>query len=348
MRLYDVDGYLKRMEGQNKAIVSATQSKPHVSAEPWKLDVETMFKLIHDKPITDNHFVVNFDRAYNWIGFGNKRSAKRHLMKNFDNGIDFFITDPDVPQTELIMLSADCFKSMCMTSNTVQGKLVREYYIELERNLRDGYLPLAGQVVQNYDAKNNVETEVLLKTTGVGVDGAPTWVGVWRDARTKQMMAGRSMVDMLKDKGVTDLRAYQVVENLHNQSVLGFKGWTKNWLKKNRIKVAAGAEAMTDSQVNLRKIFTERFCKLLTPIEAPNSDDVRRIAQEVHDYVERFATEMDMNTYMPTTDDRGRKVPCGKRVRELEGRQRRVSRKSECATLRDTTESTDISERATT
>ncbi|KAK3271298.1 hypothetical protein CYMTET_20336 [Cymbomonas tetramitiformis] len=228
MRLYDIDGYLKQMKDQSNAIVSTTQTTSHVLTEAWKLDIETMFKLIHDKPITDDPFVVNFDRAYNWIGFANKRNAKRHLIKNFDNGIDFSITDPDVPQTELIMLSADCFKSMCMTANTAQGKLVRKYYIELERNLRDGYLPLAGQVVQNYDAKNNVETEVLLKTTENGADGAPTWVGVWRDARTKQMMAGKSMIDMLKDKGVTDLRAYQVVENLHNQSVLGFKGWTKN------------------------------------------------------------------------------------------------------------------------
>eukprot|EP00854_Cymbomonas_tetramitiformis_P012584 gene12584-14870_t len=254
MRLYDIDGYLKQMKDQSNAIVSTTQTTSHVLTEAWKLDIETMFKLIHDKPITDDPFVVNFDRAYNWIGFANKRNAKRHLIKNFDNGIDFSITDPDVPQTELIMLSADCFKSMCMTANTAQGKLVRKYYIELERNLRDGYLPLAGQVVQNYDAKNNVETEVLLKTTENGADGAPTWV-------------------------------------------------------------------------NLRKIFTERFCKLLTPIEAPNSDDVRLIAREVHDYVERFASEMEMNTYMPTTDDRGRKVPWGKRVREIEGRQRRVLRK---------------------
>ncbi|KAK3290070.1 hypothetical protein CYMTET_2538 [Cymbomonas tetramitiformis] len=315
------------------------------SLDAWKMDVEAVFKSVHEKSKNNaSAFPIRFDKAAEWIGFSTKSNAKRHLVENFEEATDFVISSEKMKKkisevdfrateksrgrdAECIYLTGDCFKALCMTARTEQGKRVRKYYLELEKRLRDGDLTLAGEVVQNYDAKNNVRTDVLLKTTEDGANGAPTWVGVWRDARTKQMMAGKSMVDMLKDKGVTDLRAYQVVENLHNQSVLGFKGWTKNWLKKNRIKVTVGAEAMSDSQVNLRKIFTERFCKLLTPIEAPNSDDVRRIAQEVHDYVERFATEMEMNTYMPTTDDRGRKVPWGKRVREIEGRQRRVLRK---------------------
>ncbi|KAK3281510.1 hypothetical protein CYMTET_10704 [Cymbomonas tetramitiformis] len=214
---------------------------------------------------------------------------------NFTRDVDYTIINEN--KTECILMTTRCFKKFCMKSNTPQSDPVADYYMDLEDKHLEGDLQQVGDAIKNYDETNNVDTEVLLKTNEKDAFGAPTWVSLWRQARTKQMDAGKSMIGMLKEKGVTDPRAYQEVEILHNQFVLGFEGC------KNNISVAAGAEAMTDSQVNLRKMFTERFCELLEPMTNPTADDVRGIGKEVYAIVMHFATEMNMRTYTPAKDE---------------------------------------------
>lgn len=88
-------------------------------------------------------FPVNFDHAWQWIGYFKKQEAKTLLVSNFDEGIDFSRELVKTPQggrpRELFMLSLDCFKSFCMMAGTAKGKEVRKYFLQCEKQLKQNH-----------------------------------------------------------------------------------------------------------------------------------------------------------------------------------------------------------------
>jgi phage anti-repressor protein len=89
-------------------------------------------------------FPVDFDRAWQWLGFSRKDNAKSSLMDcDFTEGIDFLIKQElETPTVtgwvnpkplERIQLTVDCFKTWGMMVGTEQGKQVRKYFLECER-----------------------------------------------------------------------------------------------------------------------------------------------------------------------------------------------------------------------
>lgn len=87
-------------------------------------------------------FPVDFDRAWQWIGYSRKDAAKRILVENFAQDVDFsslhITVEREIGATtrEEIRLTVDCFKSFCMMAGTDQGRRVRAYFLECERRLR--------------------------------------------------------------------------------------------------------------------------------------------------------------------------------------------------------------------
>ena len=86
-------------------------------------------------------FPIDFDDAWQWIGYSSKQKAKNRLLNNFIEGQDFQIRDPGVfnqvgvnsreqglqPNLggrpgKVIMLTVDCFKSFAMMAGTLKGK----------------------------------------------------------------------------------------------------------------------------------------------------------------------------------------------------------------------------------
>jgi phage anti-repressor protein len=86
-----------------------------------------------------NPFPVDFDEAWEWIGYSRKDHAKYGLLQNFENEVDFHVPNiRDMKKTsrynpEKIYMTLDCFKSFCMLANTERGKQVRLYYLNLEK-----------------------------------------------------------------------------------------------------------------------------------------------------------------------------------------------------------------------
>jgi phage anti-repressor protein len=85
-----------------------------------------------------NAFPINFDDAWQWLEYSEKRSAKVYLIANLEEGIDFVKNVPlgslAVPRpSEQISLSIEGFKNWAMMSKTQTGKQVRKYFIECER-----------------------------------------------------------------------------------------------------------------------------------------------------------------------------------------------------------------------
>ena len=97
---------------------------------------------------SDKPFPIDFDDAWQLLGYSTKASAKRKLLKHFEQGFDYVRFNQKVesdnhssfsPQelatlalVDKIMLTADCFKSMGMMAGTEQGKEVRNYFLRCE------------------------------------------------------------------------------------------------------------------------------------------------------------------------------------------------------------------------
>ena len=65
-------------------------------------------------------YPVDFEDAWQWLGYSSKQSAKKKLIRNFEEGEDFSTKWMSVPhsngltasRTETIFLTVDCFKSL--------------------------------------------------------------------------------------------------------------------------------------------------------------------------------------------------------------------------------------------
>jgi len=90
---------------------------------------------------SDNQFPVNFDDAWQWIGYTRKERAFAKLKKHFQEDVDFCTNYCKTPSggrpSVLINLTIDCFKSLGMMAGTEQGKQIRAYFLECERTVKE-------------------------------------------------------------------------------------------------------------------------------------------------------------------------------------------------------------------
>jgi phage anti-repressor protein len=88
---------------------------------------------------SNEQFPINFDDAWQWLGYSKKSNAKRTLVQNFERDFDFLINEQATTTgisaipTELIYISIDCFKQLAMMAKTDVGKVARKYFIECEK-----------------------------------------------------------------------------------------------------------------------------------------------------------------------------------------------------------------------
>lgn len=93
---------------------------------------ETAIALLNS---TDD-YPVDFDDAWEWLGFANKASAKRKLS-SFVIDVDYStetLKNPSAGRpSESIRLTVEAFKMMGMMAGTEQGKQIRKYFLECEK-----------------------------------------------------------------------------------------------------------------------------------------------------------------------------------------------------------------------
>lgn len=108
-------------------------------AEPT-ISIEQAMELV----FSEDEFPVDFELAWQWIGYTRKNNAKRALeTSGFVEGKEFrvLLRSEQNPQggrpTEEIWLSVDCFKHLAMMAGTEKGREVRQYFIDCEKRLRE-------------------------------------------------------------------------------------------------------------------------------------------------------------------------------------------------------------------
>lgn len=105
------------------------------------LNYENVFALIS----SGKEFPVDFDDAWEWIGYSRKDNAKAAFENaGFLADIDFQISLHNQGNSrksrgrrpEKIGLTVDCFKSWAMMAGTNKGKEVRQYFLKCEQQLK--------------------------------------------------------------------------------------------------------------------------------------------------------------------------------------------------------------------
>lgn len=118
-------------------------------------------------------YPVDFDQAWQWIGYSRKDHAKTALLSSFADGVDFsreLGKSSGGRPSEEIRMSKNCFKQFCMMARTDKGREVRQYFIQCEENLHEVgqyYIPrtyvealrLAADQTEKLDAANRLLEE---------------------------------------------------------------------------------------------------------------------------------------------------------------------------------------------
>lgn len=125
----------------------------------------------------NNETPIDFDVAWEWIGYSSKQMALDMLEKNFIQGEEFSMVGLKTPSEKggrpatHIVMTIDCFKAFCMLAQTENGKQVRRYFIQVEKEfnkekvIREWYeanLALAMEVAEGRNSLNK-KAELLRK-----------------------------------------------------------------------------------------------------------------------------------------------------------------------------------------
>ena len=97
------------------------------------------FFYITDKTFSDTTAVIDLEIICKWLEI-KKFNLKTTLIRNFENHFDYTITIIDnLSLREQILLTSNCFKELCMISRSKNSKLVRKYFIEMEKLVKTYY-----------------------------------------------------------------------------------------------------------------------------------------------------------------------------------------------------------------
>jgi phage anti-repressor protein len=105
--------------------------------------IEDFYKIAKES-YYDDSFAINFDTVCKWLDV-RKDHLKRTLTQYFKEGTDYTIKVVQVKNSfgtggnnvEEILLKPDTFKGLCMVSQTPKAKEVRQYYLTIEKLIRD-------------------------------------------------------------------------------------------------------------------------------------------------------------------------------------------------------------------
>lgn len=176
------------------------------------------FQAVRQLLVSTEKFPIDFDDAWQWIGYSKKDKAKAKLERNFDEGVDYIKPDglasPDGGASwgghnrELIFLTIDCFKSFAMMAGTKRGREVRRYFLdceaELKRRLEEDRIVQVDLEQEHTAWQQRFDVRVYLK-----------------DSLRKKLMD--VVVDYAKKHGINSIKLAATVHDTMNERIQGIK-----------------------------------------------------------------------------------------------------------------------------
>lgn len=99
-------------------------------------EAEKLMAALAVMPRSHTECIIPLEQAMEFLGLTHKRSCVRILKREFEPSKDFSTSRVQSTggRPELnYKLSVECFKAFCLMSGSPEGKRIRSYYIELER-----------------------------------------------------------------------------------------------------------------------------------------------------------------------------------------------------------------------
>ncbi len=99
--------------------------------------IDDFFKLFDYKNINSEEKIVDLDNVVKWLE-SNKHKLKKTIINSYKENIDYSIKKVEKntkggKKKEIILLTIDCFKMICQSTQSKKGKEVRRYFIEVEK-----------------------------------------------------------------------------------------------------------------------------------------------------------------------------------------------------------------------
>ena len=104
--------------------------REELNGDEQNMFVQSFYMYLNHNPSKD--FVVDLDEAYKWAGFTLKGHAKTCMKKNLVKDIDYMVTPIPRTNMDIVKMTVNGFKKLCMSANTAKGKEFHEYYIRME------------------------------------------------------------------------------------------------------------------------------------------------------------------------------------------------------------------------
>lgn len=91
-----------------------------------------------EQELKGENFPVDFDIAWRIAGYSKKSNAKRVLPKNLEGELyTIELEYTGARPKEIIKLTCDGLKHLCLMANTKEGYEIRQYFIECEKKYRE-------------------------------------------------------------------------------------------------------------------------------------------------------------------------------------------------------------------
>jgi phage anti-repressor protein len=100
--------------------------------------IDDFYGIYDFNEMTNYDFTINLEIISKWLGC-EKGKLKKTLLNSYNINIDYVISKQkqnfkiSKSNREIILLTPECFKRLCLLSKTKKAEEVRTYYIELEK-----------------------------------------------------------------------------------------------------------------------------------------------------------------------------------------------------------------------
>lgn len=120
------------------------------------------FYVIAKEEYNEDELIINFDSVYVWLET-RKDNLKKILVNNFEENYDYHIKINKIKQLSGngmttrhdIFITPNCFKELCMISQTTRAKEVRKYFIEMERLVKRYYITIKEEIYKQIGILEN-------------------------------------------------------------------------------------------------------------------------------------------------------------------------------------------------
>ena len=152
--------------------------------------IDDFYNIYDYNESNNNDFIINLDIISLWLDT-RKRKLKETLTKSYNKNIDYIIkteNDGKISKSnkEIILLTPDCFKRLCLLSKTKKAENVRTYYLELEKLINNykNYIIEGLKTTVNILQNNQKEIPTNIKATVYILKSLKDIDGIYRFGQT--------------------------------------------------------------------------------------------------------------------------------------------------------------------